>query len=805
MKKDPKAVLTANRRRAEDGDKWAQEKLGMRLLAGDGVTRDELEAKKWLQLAAEQGSQSARRTLEELNLRVPSRPSKSFKDEMERGLQLSFRGDHQMAAEAFFNCTEMAPADPAPCYNAACSYALAGEVVWACRYLNEAIDRGMEYSELVQDPDRDHIFGNDHRYAEVWLKAEQRSREARLHERDAKASARKAAMAEAELFARGQLDTERDLEAAVRESVLNAEQTDSIYKMKGLGVRSLLFETICALHNAERLLSTALRSSKLSMQKKRELDTVHQQIGRRFDVLCTKAASLKGGAAELERTLDKNDEKHASEERARLDERIGELMGEWDNDWEVAKHKHRLGISPFDPVSTTDSGISVSGGTACAASVSSDVIGADTASSLHLNGKLDPISEADARHGRSSVTFADELSDSSDLSRTGPISMSKARSDRSSPDTGGRQEQLAFELALGSAAAAAGHGAGGHAAASSALADAERMLLKRGAAAGDPVVGYRWYRLCIGYAELGDEAAACRSFAAAVDGGLHKVSEYGQDHPLRPRDHPVLATFLAGSDGGSGDREMRALGLLIERFERSQDYADQERRRAFLKRREESSREMTPSDLMAAGISVNKAAEAAEQLRAMHMRRSGGLAGLVDLSELPALGAISQHRSTSTANPHLRSTTIARSDTTLEQSKLPALVPKPSARQVDALATGSPPTASTTGLAAGLGSLGTSSDLLYLQQAGADASTELRTELGPDPREWSTDEVGRWLESLSLAMHCQTFAQHLVDGETLLSLTAHDISESLRVTKLGHCKVLAKGILALRAQARGAT
>lgn len=806
MKKDPKAVLTANRRRAEDGDKWAQEKLGMRLLAGDGVTRDEHEAKKWLQLAAEQGSQSATRTLEEINLRAPSRPAQSFKAEMERGLQLSFRGDHQMAAEAFFNCTEMAPADPAPCYNAACSYALAGQVDWACRYLNEAIDRGMEYSELVQDPDRDHIFGNDHRYAEVWLTAEQRSREARLHERDAKASARKAAMAEAELLARGQLDAERDLEAAVRESVLNAEQTDSIYKMKGLGVRSLLFETICALHNAERLLSTALRSSKLNMQKKRELDTVHQQIGRRFDVLCTKAASLKAGAAELERTLDKNDEKHAAEERERLDERIGEMMGEWDNDWEVAKHKHRLGISPVDPVSATELGmISVSEGTACAASAVSDVISTGTASSLHLSGKLDPISEADAAdawHGRSNVTFNGELSDSADLSRTGRTSISKAKSDRSSSDTGGRQEQLAFELALGSAAAAAGHGAGGHAAASSALADAERMLLKRGAAAGDPVMGYRWYRLCIGYAELGDEAAACRSFAAAADGGLHKVSEYGHDHPLRPRDHPVLAAFLASSDGASGDREMRALGLLIERFERSQDYAEQERRRAFLKRREKTSREMTPSDLMAEGISVNKAAEAAEQLWAMHMRRSGGLAGLIDSNELPALGATSQHRSTATANPHVRSTAVARSDATLEQYKLPALVPRPSARQLDPLPTGSPPTASTPGLAGGRGSLGTSSDLL-LQETGAGASTELRAELGPDPREWSIDEVGRWLESQSLAMHCQTFAQHLVDGETLLSLTAHDISESLRVTKLGHCKVLAKGILALRVQARG--
>ena len=177
-------MLAANRRRAEGGDKWAQEKLGMRFLEGDGVTCDEREAKKWLQLAAEQGSQPATRTLEELNLRAPSRPAESIDAEMDRGLQLSFRGEHQMAAEAFFRCSEMAPADPAPCYNAACSYALAGQVDWACRYLNEAIDRGMDYSELEQDPDRGQIFGDDHRYAEVWLKAEQRSREGRLQERE---------------------------------------------------------------------------------------------------------------------------------------------------------------------------------------------------------------------------------------------------------------------------------------------------------------------------------------------------------------------------------------------------------------------------------------------------------------------------------------------------------------------------------------------------------------------------------------------------------------------------------------------
>ncbi len=810
MKKDPRAVLAANRKRAEGGDKWAQEKLGMRLLDGDGVTRDEHQAKKWLQLAAQQGSQTAKRTLEEINLRAPSRPSESFEAEMERGLQLSFRGEHQMAAEAFFNCTELAPADPAPCYNAACSYALAGQVDWACRYLNEAIDRGMEYSELAQDPDRDQIFSDDHRYAEVWLKAEQRSRETRLHERDLKMKARKAAMAEAEIRARRQLDDQRDLEADARECVARAEQIDGTYKMKGLGVRSLLFDTIRALHDAERILSEALRSDRIAMKQKRELDTIHQQIGRRFDVLCTKAASMKEGASELERTLDENDEKHSAMERESLDVRVSELMGEWDNDWEVAKHKFRLGISSVDPVSMTDSGtISVSVGPRYTGSASSDRLGAaGTSSSLHLSGKLDPIREADVANDSSGLGCAAELGASGDLFRTGRTSISEAKSEHSSTYAGGRQDQLAFELALGSAAAAAGHGTGGYAAAASALADAERMLLVRGAAAGDPVLGYRWYRLCIGYAELGDEAAACRSFAAAVDGGLHKVSEYGEEHPLRPRDHPVLAASLAGSSVG----QMRALGLLIERFERSQAYAEQERRHAFLNRRAKTSREMTPADLMSEGLSVDKAADAAEQVRVMHMRRSGGLEGLVDPNELPALGPTPQRVSTSamvTANPDSHSSAIARS-APLDQLTLPALVSKPvvqAAGQVDASRMGasmqhSLPSAPAP-LMHGIRSLSTSSDLLYLREAGDHVSSEVRPELGPDPLEWSIDEVARWLESLSLAMHCQTFAQNLVDGETLLSLTAEDISESLGVTKLGHCKVLAKGILALRAQARG--
>ena len=323
----------------------------------------------------------------------------------------------------------------------------------------------------------------------------------------------------------------------------------------------------------------------------------------------------------------------------------------------------------------------------------------------------------------SGLARATGFSASGDLLGTGRTSVSEAMSGHSSTYTGGRQEQLAFELALGSAAAAAGNGRGGHAAAASALADAERMLLAHGAAAGDLVLGYRWYRLCIGYAELGDEAAACRSFAAAVDGGLQKISEYGNEHPLRPRDHPVLAASLACSgDVGGSAGQMRALGLLIERFERSQDHTEQERRHAVWHHRMKTSRKMTPADLMAEGLSVDKAVDAAEQVRAMHMRRSGGLERLVDPNELPPLGPTSQLTATTNLDSH--SPVVTQSETQ-NQFKLPALVSTPvvpAARQVHASQVGASMTRSlsaapTPAHARGLESLSTSSDLLYLQQA----------------------------------------------------------------------------------------
>ena len=396
--KDPRAVLRANRERAEAGDKWAQTKLGMRYLKGDGVMVDEEEARKWLLLAAEQGSTPATRTLEELDLRAPTQPGSSLEQEMQRGLQLSFRGEHELAAEVFFTCSEMAPADPAPCYNAACSYAIVGSVDWACKYLREAIDRGMEHSELIQDPDRDYIFrDNQGRDAELWVKAEERSREHQLQDRERKEEARKAAMAEAAIRAGEQLHAARDYEAEARASATLAEEIDGSYKMKGLGVRSLLFDTIRAYHDADRLLDRALRWGTLDQHKKGSLDRIHNQIGRRFDVLCTKAASMKEGASELERTLDDCDSKAATAAKDELEEQTGDIMGEWDNDWEVAKHKYSLGMTgAIEPVlmSATGSLVDAAAGMMTMGGMSGEALN-PTASTIRFNLTMQSIGEAD--------------------------------------------------------------------------------------------------------------------------------------------------------------------------------------------------------------------------------------------------------------------------------------------------------------------------------------------------------------------------------------------------------------------------
>jgi TPR repeat protein len=49
------ADVTAFRQRAEQGDAWAQHELGLSYRSGDGVQKDETQARQWFRKAAEQG------------------------------------------------------------------------------------------------------------------------------------------------------------------------------------------------------------------------------------------------------------------------------------------------------------------------------------------------------------------------------------------------------------------------------------------------------------------------------------------------------------------------------------------------------------------------------------------------------------------------------------------------------------------------------------------------------------------------------------------------------------------------------
>ncbi|KAG7254985.1 hypothetical protein CRUP_034839, partial [Coryphaenoides rupestris] len=58
---------------------------------------------------------------------------------------------------------------------------------------------------------------------------------------------------------------------------------------------------------------------------------------------------------------------------------------------------------------------------------------------------------------------------------------------------------------------------------------------------------------------------------------------------------------------------------------------------------------------------------------------------------------------------------------------------------------------------------------------------------------WGTQEVGAWLERLSLQEYKETFTRHDVQGAELLLLERRDLKD-LGVTKVGHMKRILQGV-----------
>lgn len=59
--------------------------------------------------------------------------------------------------------------------------------------------------------------------------------------------------------------------------------------------------------------------------------------------------------------------------------------------------------------------------------------------------------------------------------------------------------------------------------------------------------------------------------------------------------------------------------------------------------------------------------------------------------------------------------------------------------------------------------------------------------LGQDISNWSTVEVGIWLESVQLGEYTEVFANNDIRGKELLNLSRRDLKE-IGITKVGHLK-----------------
>ena len=60
--------------------------------------------------------------------------------------------------------------------------------------------------------------------------------------------------------------------------------------------------------------------------------------------------------------------------------------------------------------------------------------------------------------------------------------------------------------------------------------------------------------------------------------------------------------------------------------------------------------------------------------------------------------------------------------------------------------------------------------------------------------DWTVDDVSDWLQSIDLSRYINTFQTHMVDGETLLSLTSEELQNDLHINDLRSLHLLRKSI-----------
>jgi tetratricopeptide (TPR) repeat protein len=86
---------------------------------------------------------------------------------LQQGLQCVYVQRFDEAIALFKQCRQVNLTDPTPAYNLACCYSLKRDIDSGIRWLTVAVDLGLDYEDLQQDPDLENMF-EDPRFQSIW-------------------------------------------------------------------------------------------------------------------------------------------------------------------------------------------------------------------------------------------------------------------------------------------------------------------------------------------------------------------------------------------------------------------------------------------------------------------------------------------------------------------------------------------------------------------------------------------------------------------------------------------------------------
>ena len=97
----------------------------------------------------------------------PTPVGDGFQEMLQQGLQCVYMQRFDEAISLFKQCRQVNLTDPTPAYNLACCYSLKRDIDSGIRWLTVAVDLGLDYEDLQQDPDLENMF-EDPRFQSIW-------------------------------------------------------------------------------------------------------------------------------------------------------------------------------------------------------------------------------------------------------------------------------------------------------------------------------------------------------------------------------------------------------------------------------------------------------------------------------------------------------------------------------------------------------------------------------------------------------------------------------------------------------------